>query len=68
MHFQGIQPENGLKAQVNKVDETDLTLSTAKNAVKKTLRKRFAILLEFEYFSQPLSSYNLHEKFLLGSN
>ena len=64
MHFQGIQPENGLKARVGakKSDGTDLTLSTAENAVKKTLGKRFAIPLDFEYFKQPVSPYYLHEK------
>ena len=64
MHFQGIQPENGLKARVGakKSDGTDLTLSTAENAVKKTLGKRFAIPLDFEYFKQPVSPYYLHKK------
>ena len=43
MHLQGIQAENGLKAQLGakKADGTDLTLSTAENAVKKTLGNRF---------------------------
>ena len=64
MYFQGIQPENGLKARVDgkKSNGTDLPLSTAKNAVKKTLGKRFAIPLDFEYFKQLLSPYYLHEK------
>ena len=39
-----------------------MTLSTAENAVKKTLGKRFAIPLDFEYFKQPVSPYYLHEK------
>ena len=52
MQLQGIQLENGLKAQVGakKADGTDLTLSTAENAVKKTLGNRFMIPLDFEYF------------------
>ena len=56
MHFQGFQPENGLKGRIGakKADGTDLRLSTAENAVKKTLEKRFAIPLDFEYFKQPL--------------
>ena len=42
MQLQGIQPENGLKARVKRknADGTDLTLSTAEYALKKTLRKQ----------------------------
>ena len=64
MHFQGIQPKNGLDARVDakKVDGTDLKLTTAENAVKTTLGNRFMIPLDFEYFKQPLSPYYLQEK------
>ena len=63
MNFQGIQTENGLKAKVGaaKANGTDLTLATTENAVKKTLGKRFAISLDFEWFKQPVSTYYLHE-------
>ena len=63
-YFQGIQPENELTARVGakKSDRTDLTFSTAENAVKKTLGKRFSIWFDSEYFTQPVSSYYLHEQ------
>ena len=67
MHLQGIQPENGLKARLGakKLMGTDLTLSTAENAVKKTLGNRFAIPLDFEYFKQPVSPYYLHKDLIV---
>ena len=42
-----------------------MTLSTAENAVKKTLGNRFAIPLDFEYFKQPVSPYYLHEDLIV---
>ena len=48
-----------------KSDRTDLTLSTAENAVKKTLGNRFMIPLDFEYFKQPVSPYYLHEDLIV---
>ena len=67
MQLQGIQPENGLKARVGakKSDGTDLTLSTAENALKKTLGNRFMIPLDFEYFKQPVLPYYLHEDLIV---
>ena len=67
MQLQGIQPENGLKARLGakKSDGTDLTLSTAENALKKTLGNRFMIPLDFEYFKQLVSPYYLHEDLIV---
>ena len=48
-----------------KADGTDLTLSTAENAIKKTLGNRFAIPLDFEYFKQPVSPYYLHKDLIV---
>ena len=50
-----IQLVNGLKAHVGakKGDGTALALTTQKNAVKKTFDKRFAILLDFDFFKHP---------------
>ena len=64
MHFQGIQLKNGLDARLDakKSDGTDLTLSTAENAVKTTLGNRFMIPLDFEFFKQPISPFYLDEK------
>ena len=64
MHFQGIQPKNGLDARLDakKSDGTDLTLSTAENAVKTTLGNRFMIPLDFEFFKQSISPFYLDEK------
>ena len=52
MLLQGVQPANGLKAHVGtkKADGTALTMTTQENAVKKTFDKRFAILLDFDFF------------------
>ena len=67
MHFYGIQGPNGLKAQLDakKADRTDLTLSTAENAVVKAYGKRFAKPLDFECFKQPVFPYYLHEDFIV---
>ena len=45
-YFQGIQSVNDLK----KADGTTLTLTTQENAIKKTLHKRLAIPLDFDFF------------------
>ena len=68
MHLQGNQPENGLKARAGakNTDGTDLTLSTAENAVKKTLGNRFAISLDFEYFKPPISPYYIHKDLIVS--
>ena len=54
--LQGIQPVNGLKARVGakKTNGTALTLTTQGNAIKKTLDKRFAIPLDFDFFKHPV--------------
>ena len=46
-------------------DGTDLTLSTNENAVTKTLAKRFPVPLDFDYFTQPVSPYYLHEDLIV---
>ena len=52
--LQGIQSANGLKARVGakKADGTALKVTTQENAIKKTLDKRFAIPLDFDFFKQ----------------
>ena len=68
MHFQGIQPKNGLDARLDakKVNGTDLKLSTAENAVQTTLGNRFMIPLDFEYFKQPVSPFYLDKKLFVS--
>ena len=50
--FQGIHPATGLKARVGatKADGTALTVTTEENAIKKTVRNRFLIPLDFDFF------------------
>ena len=50
--LQDIQLANGLKARLGgkKGDGTALTMTTQENAIKKTFDKRFAILLDFDFF------------------
>ena len=50
--LQGIQSPNGLKAPVGakKADGKPLTVTTQENAIKKTVDKRFAIPLDFDFF------------------
>ena len=66
--LQGIQPVNGLKAQVSakKADGTALTLKIQENAIKKMLDKRFAIPLDFDFFKHPVYPYDLKERLFIG--
>ena len=66
--LQGIQPVNGLKAQVSakKEDGTALTLKIQENAIKKMLDKRFAIPLDFDFFKHPVYPYDLKERLFIG--
>ena len=61
--LQGIQSANGLKAQVGakKSDGTALTVATQENAIKKMFDKRFAILLDFDFFKHPVCPDSLKE-------
>ena len=60
--LQGIQLGNGLKALVaKKADSTALTVTTQENAIKQTFDKRFAILLDFDFFKHPVYPYGLEE-------
>ena len=61
--LRGIQPANGLKAQMGaiKTDGTALTLTTQKNAIKKTLDKRFSIPLDFDFLKQLVYPYGLEQ-------
>ena len=65
--LQGIRSVNGLKTQVGakKVDSTALTVTTQENEIKKTLDKRFAIPLDFDFFSHPVYPYRLKEKLIV---
>ena len=65
--LQGIQPANGLKAQVGskKADGTALTVATQENAIKKTLDKKFSIPLDFDFFKHPVYPYGLEEKLIV---
>ena len=65
--LQGIQPGNGLKAQVGakKSDDTALTVTTQENAIKKTFDKRFATPLDFDFFKHPLYPYGLKEDLIV---
>ena len=44
-----------------KTDGTALTLTTQENVIKKTLDKRFAIPLDFDFFKHPIYSYGLEQ-------
>ena len=61
--LQGLQSANGLNARVGakKSDGTALTVTTQENAIKKTLDKRFAIPLDFDFFKHPVYPYGLKE-------
>ena len=65
--LQGIQWVNGLKAQVSgkKTDGTALIVRTQENAIKKTFDKRFAILLDFDFFKHPVYPYGLIENLIV---
>ena len=65
--FQGIQSVNGLKACVDarRADGTTLPVSTQENAIKKTLDKRFAVPLDFDFFKHPVYPYGLKKDFIV---
>ena len=65
--LQGIKSANGLKAQVSakKADCIALTVTTQENAIKKTLDKRFAIRLDFDFFKHPVYPYGLKEDLIV---
>ena len=44
-----------------KTDGTALTLTIQENAIKKTLDKRFAIPLDFDFFKHPVYPYGLEQ-------
>ena len=65
--LQGIQSANILKARVGgkKADGTTLTLATQEIAIKRTLDKRFAIPLDFDFFKHPLYPYGFKERLIV---
>ena len=65
--LQGIQSANGLKARVGakNSDGTALTLTTQENAIKKTLDKRFAIPLDFDFVKHLVYPYGLKEDLIV---
>ena len=44
-----------------KADGTALAVTTQEYAIKKTFDKRFALLLDFDFFKHPVYSYGLRE-------
>ena len=66
--LQGTQPDNGLKPRVGakRADGTTLTLTTQENAIKKTLDKRFAIPLDFDFFKHPVYPDGLKEDLIVS--
>ena len=65
--LQGIESVSGLKARLRakKVDGTALTMTTQENAIKKMFDKRFAILLDFDFFKHPVYPYGLKEDLIV---
>ena len=66
--LQGIQSANGLKARagLEKAEGgTALTLTAQEDAIKKTLGKRFAIPLDFDFFKHPVYQYDLKEDLIV---
>ena len=65
--LQDIQLANGLKAQVGakEADGTTLAVTTQENVIKKTLDKRFAIPLDFDFFKHLVYSYGLKEDLIV---
>ena len=59
--LKGIQSANGIKASVGvkKADGTVRTVATQESAIKKTFDKRFAIILDFDFFKHPVYPYEL---------
>ena len=64
---QGILLANGLNGPVDakKVDSTAMTVTTQENVIKKTDDKRFAIPLDFDFFSYPVYPYGLKENLIV---
>ena len=48
-----------------KSNGTALTLTTQENVMKKTCDKRFAILLDFDFFKHPVYPYDLKEDLII---
>ena len=48
-----------------KTDGTALTLTIQENAIKKTLDKRFAIPLDFDFFKHPVYPYGLEQRLFI---
>ena len=48
-----------------KADGTALTITTQENVIKKTLDKRFAIPLDFDFFSHPVYPYRLRKDLIV---
>ena len=48
-----------------KSDGTALTVTTQENVIKRTLDKRFAIPLDFEFFKHPVYPYGLKEDLIV---
>ena len=42
-----------------------LTVTTQENAIKKTFDKRFAMLLDFDFFKNPVCPYGLREDLIV---
>ena len=65
--LQGIQSATGRKARVGakKVDGAALAVTNQENAIKKTLDKRFAIPLDFDFFKHPVYPYGLKEDLIV---
>ena len=49
----------------NKADGMALAATTQENAIKKMFDKRFAILLDFDFFKHPLYPYGLKEDLIV---
>ena len=58
-----MQPASGLKARMGakKADGMADAVTIQENAIKKKLNKRFAILLDFDFFKHPVHLYGLKE-------
>ena len=48
-----------------KAEGMALTLATQENAIKKTLEKRFAISLDFDFSKHPVYSYVLEQRLFI---
>ena len=54
-----------MRVGAKKSDGTTLTVTTQENAIKKTFDKRFAILLDFDFFKHPVYPYGLKEDLIV---